>query len=149
MPLATGSHHITVLTGDIEALIAFYGAVFEAEVTLDLVEGPMRHVIIDVGGLGLHAFEFEPGGPEEKASDAMFQRGHIDHFAIALPDAATFEMVRRRLVEAGASEGRVRDFGFVRILSFVDPDGMNAEIALSGQGRPLTMAESTTEAYTP
>lgn len=149
MPLACGSHHITVLTKDIDRLIAFYGAVFEAEVTLDLNEGPMRHVIIDVGQVGIHAFQFEERGPEATGSDAMFHRGHIDHFAISLPDRATFEVVRTRLIHAGATEGQVRDFGIVKILSFVDPDGMNCEIALQTSGRPLTMAESTTEAYVP
>lgn len=78
----------------------------------------------------------------------MFTRGRIDHFSVDLPDVETFEAVRRNLVELGATNGNVRDFGFVRILSFEDPDQMNVEIALRTGGAPLTMAQSRVETYT-
>jgi hypothetical protein len=77
----------------------------------------------------------------------LFERGHIDHFAINFSNSKSFEKVRRQLVKAGASAGRVRDFGVVRIVSFQDPDGMECELALWQESQPLSMAESGTEAY--
>ena len=59
----------------------------------------------------------------------MFQRGRIDHFALNVADAETFERLRSDRVERGASDGIVTDFGIMRVLSFTDPDGHTVELA--------------------
>ena len=59
----------------------------------------------------------------------MFQRGRIDHFALNVADAETFERLRSDLVQRGASDGTVTDFGVIRVLSFTDPDGHTLELA--------------------
>ena len=71
----------------------------------------------------------------------MFGRGHLDHFALGMADAESFEEARERLVRAGASDGMVTDFGSVRSVFFVDPDGFEAEIALWQDGPTRTFED--------
>jgi hypothetical protein len=58
----------------------------------------------------------------------MFSRGRIDHFALNVASSEAFESLRSRLVERGASDGEVTDFGVLRVLTFTDPDGHTAEL---------------------
>lgn len=149
MPLSNGCNHVTVVTADIDRFIAFYSSHFDAEVKFDLDEDGLRHALVDLGGgFCLHPFQLQTENPHAEAIPELFARGHIDHFAIGFEDAGSFEEARRRLVEAGASKGRVRDFGAVQILSFVDPDGMECELALWKDAPPLSMQESRVEEYT-
>ena len=150
MALGNGCNHVTVITENLDRFIAFYRDVFEAEVVLDLSEGDMRHALIDVGGgFCLHPFQFPKSSDNARGTDAIFNRGHIDHFAINFDTEANFEKARRRLHAAGATTGRVRDFGMVRIMTFEDPDGMNCEIAIWGNEAPRTMEASTVEYLEP
>lgn len=148
MPLTSGVNHVAVVTTDVDRLIGFYGQVFDADVTMDLDEGDMRHAAIHVGGGAcLHAFEM-PDNPHAAGSTAMFGRGHLDHIAFDIPDAATFDEVRRRLVDAGASDGLCTDFGMVRVVTFIDPDGIEVEIAQWLAGEPRTYDEARREPFT-
>ena len=45
MKLLNGINHLTLITSDMEKLIDFYKRIFDAEVTLDLEEGNLRHVL--------------------------------------------------------------------------------------------------------
>lgn len=148
MPLSTGCNHVTIVTKDLDRFVEFYSRIFDAEVRVDELEGDVRHVMIDIGGgFCLHPFELPEIGDHAKGLPNIFQRGHIDHFALDFQDADGFEEARIRLVKAGSTSGQVRDFGVIKILTFTDPDGMECEIALWKEGKPLTMAESTVEAY--
>lgn len=148
MPLSHGCNHVTVVTKDMDRLISFYTRHFEAEVKADLQEEGLRHALIDLGGgFCLHPFELNGINANAKGLSGIFDRGHIDHFAINFRSSKSFEKVRRQLVTAGVSAGRVRDFGVVRIMSFQDPDGMECELALWQEGQPLSKAESRLEAY--
>ena len=60
----------------------------------------------------------------------MFDRGHIDHFGLAVTDSDAFWSLRDRLVERGHSNGDVTDFGPVLGFDFIDPDGMTCEVNL-------------------
>ena len=122
----SGINHIALLTSDLDRLAGFYEELFGARKVLELPipepEGPGRHALIAVGaGATLHVFEFAniPPPPERP----MLQRGRIDHFALNVPDAETFEKLRAALVAAGSSDGVVTDFGVIRVVSFNDPDG--------------------------
>lgn len=148
MPLATGCNHVAMHTQDLDRLIAFYEAVFDAEVRLDMQEGSLRHALIDLGGgFCLHPFAHADGSTHAAGSDAMFDRGHLDHLAIDVGDAETFQLLRARLVDVGASDGTVTDFGSVRSVWFEDPDGMGAEIALWSDGAPLSFDDRRQEDY--
>jgi catechol 2,3-dioxygenase-like lactoylglutathione lyase family enzyme len=140
-----GFNHVALVTGDLDRLISFYRDVFDATVVVDLDEGHMRHALIDMGrGSCLHAFMM-PGNPHAAGSPEMFGRGHLDHVAIDVSDAEQFEMLRGRLVAAGASDGLMTDFGRMRVVTFRDPDGFEAEIALWAEGDPLRYDEAIRE----
>jgi catechol 2,3-dioxygenase-like lactoylglutathione lyase family enzyme len=87
---------------------------------------------VDVGGgAALHAFAL-PDNPQAAASTQLFNRGHIDHLAINVKDEEHLYEARRRLVEREVSDGVVTDFGVLKSISFRDPDGLEAEVALWG-----------------
>lgn len=150
MPLATGCNHIALHTQDLDRLIAFYERVFDAEVRVDMQEGALRHALIDLGGgFCLHPFQHADASRHAAGSSAMFDRGHLDHVAIGVDDGETFQLLRTRLVDAGASDGTITDFGTVRCVWFEDPDGMGAEIAIWSDGAPLGFDDRRQEHYAP
>jgi catechol 2,3-dioxygenase-like lactoylglutathione lyase family enzyme len=146
----SGINHVTFLTADMDRLAAFYESVFGARriVELPIPEGG-RHALIDVGaGATLHPFELpiEPPSPQP-----MFARGRVDHFALNATDVDAFEVLRSRLVEYGATDGEVTDFGVMRVLTFTDPDGHTVELAhWVGGNDPaaLDMSQASDEALT-
>jgi hypothetical protein len=84
--------------------------------------------LISIGaGASLHAFEFSRIPPPPTAP--MFQRGRIDHFALNVRDAETFEQLRTKPLARGSTDGTVTDFGVMRVLTFTDPDGHAVELA--------------------
>lgn len=146
MPLATGCNHVALVTSDLDRFVTFYTRVFDAEVLLDMREDGLRHAMVDLGGgFCLHPFEFDGENPHGAASGEMFARGHLDHLAIAVDDPAAFTLLRQRLVELGATDGVLTDFGPVRTVWFEDPDGMGCEIAHWADGPPATLQEARRE----
>ena len=134
MPLTTGINHLALLTRDLDAFISFYVEIFDAAVIFDIDEDGLRHAAVDIGSGGaLHAFAV-PDNPHASASGGIFDRGHLDHLAINVADQAALDEARRRLVERGASDGVVTDFGLVKSICFHDPDGLEVEVALWGTG---------------
>lgn len=149
MALTSGINHVATLTSDIDRLIRFYVDVFDAEVRHDKDDGPLRHALIDLGGgLCLHPFQID-GNQHGRALPDMFDRGHLDHIALNVADDAIFEKLRHRLVEAGATDGMITDFGMVRTVWFEDPDGMGSEIAQWQDGEMLSFEERRQYAFVP
>ena len=147
MAPTVGFNHVAVVTSDLDRLISFYREVFDAPVVVDLDEGDLRHAFIDMGGGScIHAFMM-PDSPHAAGSSEMFGRGHLDHVAFDVVDAEHFEILRDRLVAAGASDGLVTDFGMQRVVMFRDPDGFEAEIALWTDGTPLRYEEAIREPH--
>lgn len=148
MGLSSGCNHVALVTQDLDRFIDFYRRVFDAEVLVDMQEGPVRHAMVDLGaGFCLHPFEFAEGNVHGAGSDATFDRGHLDHLAIKVEDTETFQLLRSRLVKEGATDGTLTDFGAVRTVWFEDPDGMGCEIAMWGPGTPRAFEDRTQEAY--
>jgi catechol 2,3-dioxygenase-like lactoylglutathione lyase family enzyme len=60
----------------------------------------------------------------------MWGRGRLDHFGLQAASVESFETIRQRLMEHGASDGNVNvnDFGSVRSMFFRDPDGLEGEV---------------------
>lgn len=79
----------------------------------------------------------------------MFDHGHLDHLAINVTNPEAFELLRSRLVEAGATDGELVDFGPVRTVWFRDPDGMGCEIATWSSGKPRPLEDAVRESYVP
>lgn len=149
--LLTGFHHVATVTHDLDRLVAFYTEVFDATTLFDLVAPGLdvRHVALDVGGGAfLHAWQVDADAtgpfPQE-----MFRRGRLDHLGLAVRDEAALDLYRQRLVEHGACDGTVTDFGSGLSVWFTDPDGMELEICClkpgasisdTGDPRPTTKA---------
>jgi catechol 2,3-dioxygenase-like lactoylglutathione lyase family enzyme len=135
--LTTGFHHVATVTRDMERLIKFYGAVFDASPLFDLVAPGLevRHVALDLGGSFVHAWEV----PEERTGEfplEMFRRGRRDHMAVSARDEEALETIRLRLVREGACEGEYSDFGSILSVWFTDPDGMEMEVCCFKAGVP-------------
>lgn len=130
MPLTTGFNHVATVTADVDRTVAFYEAVFEAKVTFEMPAGPdhPRLVILDLGNGGaLNIFE---APAEEIIGDRRKQggRGPIDHYGVAVDSRSTLDIVRGRLIDAGAYVGEIQQLGDIWSLFFRDLDGMELEV---------------------
>src|SRR3954470_24012880 len=135
--LTDGFNHVAVITTDADRLLEFYGGVFGAVKSSEMVppEAPpdarMRLMIIDVGPHSeLNVFEM-PDNPEAARQTPMFGRGRLDHLALHAEDMKAFEEIRRRLIARGAADEFVTDFGKVLSLFFRDPDGLECEVCVT------------------
>ncbi|MGH9031437.1 MAG: VOC family protein [Acidimicrobiia bacterium] len=128
-----GINHVAILTNDTDRLHAFYEDVFDATVTRlpDTPEGPdVRLSFIKVGPFSeLNVFQVA-GNTEADRQTPMFGRGRIDHLALHAESLDAFETIRDRLIERGASDGFVTDFGPILSLFFRDPDGLECEVCV-------------------
>ena len=132
--LTDGLNHVAVITKDADRLLEFYGAVFGAEKSVEIVDGPpddqFRLMIIDVGPHSeLNVFEMRDN-PEADRQTPMFERGRLDHLAFNASDIEAFEEIRRRLMARGAADDFVTDFGKVFSVFFRDPDGLECEVCV-------------------
>ena len=138
MAVLGGFHHVGVLTTDLDRLLAFYRTIFDAEAVVAAVEDGVRSVLIDVGGGAfLHAYEVPDGGIS-LAGRPKYQRGQLDHIGLAAPTQEVFLTLRRRALEAGITNGRVRDFGTAWGMKFRDPDGGEGDLIWADTDAPLT-----------
>lgn len=149
MTTTTGCHHVALVTEDLDRLLAFHLELFEADVAWVLEEEGARHAAIELGGgFHLHAFELAEGNPHARGLPDTFTRGHLDHLALEVADEATLQELRRRLVERGASDGTLHDFGSTRQVWFDDPDGHRCEVVLAVPGeRTRPLSELRSEAF--
>jgi catechol 2,3-dioxygenase-like lactoylglutathione lyase family enzyme len=129
-PLLDGINHVAILTADLERFVDFYTKVFDLPVVFRETTPAFRHAILRTGaGSWLHPAEIT-GNPHAEAIPDMFRRGHLDHIALTASSAASFEALRARLVERGATTGVVENLGAFHSLWFDDPDGMRAELTV-------------------
>ncbi len=129
--LLDGVNHVAILTNDTDRLHEFYRRIFDATVARDAWEAPgMRLSFVDIGPqTQLNVFEFE-GNTEAERQTPMFGRGRIDHLGLQAASKEAFDTIRRRLMEAGACDGFVTDFGPMLSLFFRDPDGLEGEVCV-------------------
>jgi catechol 2,3-dioxygenase-like lactoylglutathione lyase family enzyme len=130
--LLDGMNHVAIITSDTDRLHAFYRDVFDATVSHDLTERPgFRLSIVDVGPhTELNVFEVD-GNLEAARQTPMFGRGRIDHLALQAASHGAFDTIRNRLIERGATDGFVTNFGPTLSLFFRDPDGLEAEVCVA------------------
>lgn len=131
--LLEGLNHVAILTNDADRLHAFYEEVFEATVQTvgPEVEPGLRMSIIHVGPWSeLNVFEIE-GNTEADRQVPMFGRGRIDHLALQAESIEAFDAIRDRLVERGAADEFVTDFGPMLSIFFRDPDGLECEVCVT------------------
>lgn len=133
--LTTGLNHVATLTKDATRLQTFYREVFDAVVTKDGSEFPdgsgPRLTIIQIGPYAeLNVFEID-GNTEADRQTPMFGRGRLDHFALQATDIDAFDEIRRRLMDRGAADDFVTDFGQMLSIFFRDPDGLEGEVCVA------------------
>ncbi len=129
--LTNGFNHVAVLTSDTERFVSFYSDVFGAEVLgFQDMDG---HGTLTFVKVGEHAeFNvFEVGGnTESERQTPMLGRGRLDHLALQAASLEDFEEARRRLMDRGAADDFVTDFGPVLSMFFRDPDGLECEVCI-------------------
>ena len=133
--LLNGFNHVAVLTNDTERLQGFYTEVFDAEVLRD---GPevddhpdVRMTVIHVGPTAeLNVFQIV-GNTEADHQTPIFGRGRLDHLALQAESLEAFETIRGRLIERGAADEFVTDFGPILSVFFRDPDGLECEVCVT------------------
>ena len=115
---------------------AFYKDVFDATVSpgdpgpADAPEGQVRMSIVHVGPHSeLNVFEIK-GNTETERQTPMFGRGRIDLLALHAAHIDAFDTIRDRLMQKGASDGFVTDFGAIFSVFFRDPDGLEGEVCV-------------------
>ncbi len=130
VPLISGVNHIAILTANLERFIDFYVHVIGLELVFHEDTPSFCHAILRSGTSSwLHPVE-APGNRNGGAVEKMFERGHLDHFALAAASRPAFNELRARLVACGASDGSVEDLGAFHAIWFKDPDGMRVELSL-------------------
>lgn len=130
--LVDGFNHVAVLTADTGRFVEFYREVFGAEVAGRMemgAEGVLTFVRV---GPQAEINLFEVYGSTEPARQTpMFGRGRIDHLGLQAASLEAFEEIRRRLIERGAADHFVTDFGPVLSVFFRDPDGLEGEVCVA------------------
>jgi glyoxalase family protein len=129
-----GVHHVTSITADIEANLAFYGRLLGLRLVWQGVtaEDPeMRHVAYgdERGTPGSVITFFDmPGVAPGRPGAGMLHR-----LLLRVADAKALEFWERRLGRAGVAADRIAD----RLL-FLDPDGLALELVIDdGEDEPL------------
>ena len=129
--LLEGVNHVAILTNDTERLVSFYREVFGATVSGQLPAGEGALLtFIDIGPYAeLNVFEVQDN-TEAQRQTPMFGRGRIDHLGLQAASLEAFDTIRDRLIERGATDGFVTDFGKILSLFFRDPDGLEGEVCV-------------------
>ena len=128
--LLSGINHVAVLTNDTDRFTEFYGGVFGATSEAIQEQDGFRMTIVYVGPTAeLNVFELADN-TEADRQVPMFGRGRLDHLALQAASIETFDEIRDRLMERGASDGFVTDFGQLLSVFFRDPDGLEAEVCV-------------------
>ncbi len=130
--LLDGFNHVAWISKDAARLGQFYAEVFDADV------GPTRahdgNATMTIIGIGPHTelniFVFE-GNKEAERQTPMWGRGRIDHVGLQAASPEAFATIRQRLIDKGASDGAINDFGRVRSIFFRDPDGLEGEVLIA------------------
>ncbi len=129
--LLDGINHIAIISKDVERLGNFYRKVFDATVGPTCEHGPGETMTnIGIGpATELNVFVIS-GNTEAWNQTPMWGRGRIDHIGLAAASPTAFETIRARLIDAGAGDGQVNDFGTVLSMFFRDPDGLEGEVLI-------------------
>lgn len=130
--LLDGVNHVAILTSDSERLHAFSREVFDAVIGRDGPAGPDgRLSFVHIGPFSeLNVFEV-PGNTEAQRQTPMFGRGRIDHLGLQTASLDAFHTIWSRLMERGASDGFVTNFGPILSICFRDPDGLEGEVCVA------------------
>ncbi len=137
--LLQGIDHVATITNDGDQLKQFYVDVFDAAIESDGPEypgGPRMIIINLVEGSELNVFEIQDNTQADQQTP-MFGRGRIDHIGFHAADLEAFAEIRDRLIEAGAADRVVTEFGRKLSIFFRDPDQMEGEVLVANPDADL------------
>ncbi|MBN9110873.1 MAG: VOC family protein [Pseudonocardia sp.] len=132
--LLDGINHVAWTSADVARLGRFYAEVFDAEVGPTRPHGRDSEETMTVIRIGPHTelnIFVIPGNTEVRRQTPMWGRGRIDHVGLQAASVDAFATIRQRLIDAGASDGTVNDFGRVHSMFFRDPDGLEGEVLVA------------------
>ena len=131
--LLDGINHLAWISKDVDRLGQFYAEVFDADVGPTRPHGQDGNETMTVIRIGPHTelniFVID-GNTEAQRQTPMWGRGRIDHFGLQAASPEAFAVIRQRLIDKGASDGTVNDFGAVHSIFFRDPDGLEGEVLI-------------------
>ena len=105
--------------------------------------------VINIGpSTELNVFQIDDNTEPSKQTP-MFGRGRIDHIGFHAPSVGVFEQIRERLMNAGATDGVVTDFGRKLSIFFRDPDAMECEVLVANPEPGTRPVGSAVEEYEP
>jgi hypothetical protein len=131
MSRPSGVSHLAMVTADLDRYRVFYEDTIGVDIALVLAAGPGhgRQAIAFVGDAMFHVFEpADQSVAPQRVGAGMFERGHLDHFGLTVPNVGALTELRHRLIEVGASSGDIRPLGPMLSIRFLDPDGFEGEI---------------------
>jgi catechol 2,3-dioxygenase-like lactoylglutathione lyase family enzyme len=129
--LTSGFDHVAVLTADTDAFVSFFADVFGAEVAgVPEMPAGMRLTLVKIGPESeFNVFQID-GNSEAARQTPLGGRGRLDHLGLRAASMENFRTVRQRLMDRGATDGFVTDFGPVLSCFFVGPDGLESEVCV-------------------
>ncbi len=134
--LLDGINHIAWISKDVARLGRFYAEVFDAEVGPTRPHGQDPGETMTVIRIGPHTelnIVTIEGNTEPDRQTPMWGRGRIDHLGFQAASTAAFATISQHLIDTGASDGTVNDFGSVHSMFFRDPDGLEGEVLVAKQ----------------
>jgi catechol 2,3-dioxygenase-like lactoylglutathione lyase family enzyme len=129
--MAEHLHHVHIFASDIDATIAWWRDMLEAEVAVDTEMAGARNVFLTVGSGRLHLYDQPP-----KSSPDAPLGGAVHHIGIRSDDLPA--LVERMRGRGAAFRSEIRDFGWWRYIMVSAPDDVLLELfaadaeALSG-----------------
>jgi catechol 2,3-dioxygenase-like lactoylglutathione lyase family enzyme len=132
--LLDGINHIAWVSKDAARLGRFYAEVFDADVGPTRPHGQEGNETMTIIRVGPHTelnILVIDGNTEAERQTPMWGRGRIDHFGLQAASPEAFATIRQRLIDKGASDGTVNDFGAVHSIFFRDPDGLEGEVLIT------------------
>ncbi|HEX3823474.1 MAG TPA: VOC family protein [Mycobacteriales bacterium] len=131
--LLDGINHVAWISTDVSRLGRFYAEVFDADVGPTRTHGDDGNETMTVIGIGPHTelnIFVIAGNTEAERQTPMWGRGRIDHLGLQAATPEAFATIRQRLIDHGASDGSVNNFGQVHSIFFRDPDGLEGEVLI-------------------
>lgn len=127
--LLDGINHVALVTEDTDRFVRFYDECFGAKLSHQETTPFGKISMVNVGPR-TELNVFEVNDMDALARGSMFTHGPIDHIGLQAADHASFVEIRRRLIDHGATDGFVTDFGGGHSVFFRDPDGLEGEVVL-------------------
>lgn len=128
-PRWRGTHHLALVTPDMDATVRFYHGVLGMRVVATLMAGPMRHYFFEMGPGNTIAFFEWQGSPTMSKPAGVPIEGPVqfDHLSFALADEDALLALRDRLLAAGVEITEVVDHDIMHSVYFNDPNGIALE----------------------